>query len=52
MPILAEQPPPVVVTQEIVDAVMEAQRAACAPTTWDRFARSLVANQFPFKVPS
>jgi hypothetical protein len=26
------------------------QRAHCAPSTWDRFVKSLAANRFPFEV--
>lgn len=52
MPILAGSPPPgpPPLTQELIDAVMAEQRAHCAPSSWDRFVRSLAANRFPFKV--
>lgn len=54
MPILATPPPPgppaVELTPEIVAAVMLEQRTHCAPSTWDRFVKSLAANRFPFKV--
>ncbi|WP_157577285.1 hypothetical protein [Phycicoccus jejuensis] len=50
MPILAGPPPRVPLTQEVIDAVMAEQRAHCAPSSWDRFVKSLSANRFPFKV--
>ena len=51
MPILAAQPPVPAVTQQTVDAVMTIAVAHCAPSTWERFAKSLAANRFPFRVP-
>lgn len=53
MPIHAQEraPEPVhEVTQETVDAVMAQAHQHCAPSTWDRFAKSLSANDYPFKV--
>lgn len=52
MPILGQQPEPepVVVTQQTVDAVMTEAREHCAPTTWDRYVRSLAANGYRFDV--
>ena len=46
----AAPPPPPVVTQDVVDEVMAQAKAHCAPSTWDKFARSMAANKFPFKV--
>lgn len=51
MPIMGTPPPePAPVTQDTVDAVMAEAKAHCAPTTWDKFAKSLKANRFPFVV--
>jgi hypothetical protein len=53
MPILAEPPKPPApepLTQALVDAVMAEQQRHCAPSTWDKFVRSLAANRFPFRV--
>ena len=50
MPIVVQAPPPLPpeLTPELVAAVMAAQKAHCAPSTWDKFVRSLAANKFPY----
>jgi hypothetical protein len=52
MGILAQQAaaPPPLVTQDMVDKVMAEAKAHCALTTWDKFAKSLKANRFPFLI--
>lgn len=54
MPILAKvpRPTPPKITQEVIDAVLALERKHCAASTWDKFAKSLVANRFPFRVQS
>ena len=50
MPIVVQAPPPPApeLTKELVAAVLASQKAHCAPSTWDKFVRSLAANGFPF----
>lgn len=50
MPILVTQPAAPTLTQAVVNEVMAQAKEHCAPTTWDKFAKSLRANLFPFKV--
>lgn len=47
--LLATEAPPSL-DADTVQRVMAEQKTYCAPSTWDRFVRSLVARGFPWPI--